>query len=167
MKDFAHPGSLDKVPEDLNDIVEITVAVSRSRWQDVAEMELHLDPGLPVVPLLAGRIKQVLLDMLLNAVYALMEKYGDPPRRKGRISISTRRAGDHVELRLADTGCGMPVDIVPRIFDPFFTTKPVGRGSGQGLSVAHGIIVDNHGGSIRVSSTQGIGTEFIIKLPTG
>lgn len=165
MKDFAQPGSLDKVPENLNGLIETTITVSRSRWQNLADMELQLDPTLPAVPLLAGRIKQVLLDMLLNSIHALTEKYGDPPRQKGKITISTRTAGDCAELRLADTGCGIPAEIIHKIFDPFFTTKPVGRGRGQGLSVVHGIIVDNHGGSIRVVSTLGLGTEFIIELP--
>lgn len=80
-------------------------------------------------------------------------------------TIVTRVAGDQAELRLSDIGTGIPHYIIDKIFDPFFTTKPVGKGRGQGLSAAYGIIVDNHGGTIRVSSMEGEGTEFIITLP--
>ena len=152
-------------PEDLNALVTTTVTVSRNSWHEVAKIDLILDTALPAVPLLAGRIKQTLLDMILNSAFALTEKYGNRPGEKGKITITTGTRGNQVELRIADTGAGIPANIIGRIFDPFFTTKPVGQGSGQGLSVVHGVIVDNHGGSIRVTSTLGEGTEFTILLP--
>ncbi len=96
---------------------------------------------------------------------ALAEKNGDPPRCRGRIVISTRQDGDHAELRVTDSGIGIPANIGDKIFDPFFTTKTIGEGSGQGLSTAHGVIVDTHKGSIRVESIRGSYTEFIISLP--
>lgn len=165
MKEFARPGGVSRQPEDLNALISATVTVSRSKWQDYAEVELELDPSLPAVPLLSGRIKQVLLGMIFNATHALAEKNGDPPRTKGRLAISTRHVNDQAELRVADNGIGIPDDIIDKIFDPFFTTRPVGKGSGQGLSIAHGVIVDNHKGSIRVESVPGVHTEFIITLP--
>lgn len=165
MKEFAQPGSVEKHPEDLNRIIETTVDISRNQWQDVAEVELNLDAGLPLVPLMAGQLKQVLLEMIANSTYALAEKHNTSPHRKGRITITTKKAEGQAEVRLADTGAGIPPAVVDKIFDPFFTTKPVGRGSGQGLSAAHGIIVDKHGGMMHVSSRQGEGTEFIITLP--
>lgn len=165
MKDFSQPGSTFKQPEDLNALITTTVTVSRNTWHEVAEMELLLDAALPAVPLLAGKIKQTLLDMILNSAFALTQKYGDHPLKKGKISITTRRTGNQAELRLADTGAGIPANVMGKIFDPFFTTKPVGQGRGQGLSVAHGVIVDHHGGSIQVTSTIREGTEFIICLP--
>lgn len=167
MKDFSQPGSTVKKPEDLNALISTTVTVSRNAWHEVAEMELLFDATLPAVPLLAGRIKQTLLDMILNSAFALTQKYGDRPGEKGKITITTGKKGNQVELRIADTGAGIPANIIGKIFDPFFTSKPVGQGRGQGLSVVHGVIVDNHGGSIRVASTVGEGTEFIILLPLG
>jgi PAS domain S-box-containing protein len=165
LKDFSKPGSVERNLEDLNAIINTTVTVSGHSWEALAEMELSLDPSLALVPLLAGRIKQMLLDMILNSTYALARKYGNPPRQKGRISIATRQVGDQVELRIADTGEGIPADVIARIFDPFFTTKEVGQGSGQGLSAARSVIVDNHGGTIGVTSTSGEGAEFTIRLP--
>ncbi|MBU1564562.1 MAG: hypothetical protein KJ630_02910 [Proteobacteria bacterium] len=167
LKSFSQPGSSVKQPEDLNALISTTVTVSRNSWQELAAMELLLDSTLPAVPLLAGRIKQTLLDMILNSVYALTEKYGNQPVEKGKITITTRHAGNQVELRIADTGTGIPANIIDKIFDPFFTSKPVGQGRGQGLSVMHGVIVDNHDGSIQVTSTLGDGTEFTIFLPLG
>jgi PAS domain S-box-containing protein len=165
MKAFAQPESAEKQPENLHAIIENTIDVSRSQWQNVAELELCFDAELPSVPLMAGRFKQVLLDMIINASYAMAEKYPAPAQRKGRITITTNRVADKVELHLADTGTGIPQRNIDKIFDPFFTTKPVGQGSGQGLSVAHGIIVDLHGGTISVASTEGEGTAFTITLP--
>ncbi len=165
MKDFSQPGSTVKQPEDLNALITTTVTVSRNAWHEVAEMELLLEATLPAVPLLAGRIKQTLLDLILNSTFALTQKYGNGPTEKGTITIATGKRGNQVELRIADTGAGIPANIIDKIFDPFFTTKPVGQGRGQGLSVVHGVIVDNHGGSIRVASTVGKGTEFTIMLP--
>jgi signal transduction histidine kinase len=72
-----------------------------------------------------------------------------------------------VEIRVQDTGAGIPEGIRDRIFDPFFTTKPVGKGTGQGLAIARAVIVDKHGGSIRFESQPGQGTTFILELPTG
>jgi signal transduction histidine kinase len=94
----------------------------------------------------------------------------------GRLSISTENvtlqpgdtpdglSGDHVALRIADTGCGIAADILPRVFEPFFTTKEVGQGTGLGLDIAWQIIVGRHGGEIRVESTPG-DTRFQVVLP--
>jgi signal transduction histidine kinase len=85
----------------------------------------------------------------------------------GVIRVSTRSVEQGVEVRISDTGTGMPEAIRTRVFDPFFTTKEVGKGSGQGLAIAHGIIAEQHGGSIDVESEEGKGTTFIVTLPGG
>jgi signal transduction histidine kinase len=72
---------------------------------------------------------------------------------------------DRAEIRISDTGCGMTPEVAARIFDPFFTTKAVGKGTGQGLAMAHNVVVVRHGGTIKVESTPGVGTTFIIRLP--
>ena len=79
--------------------------------------------------------------------------------------MSTRALGDWVEIRIADTGCGMSEEIKSRIFDLFFTTKDVGLGTGQGLSLAHAVIVEKHEGTIQVKSEPGRGSCFVIRLP--
>ncbi|MEQ8785607.1 MAG: ATP-binding protein, partial [Pirellulaceae bacterium] len=124
-----------------------------------------LDPELPPVPALPGEINQVLLNLIVNAAHAIGEKLGDNPTTKGTIKINTRRIEEAVELRISDTGIGIPDELKRRIFDPFFTTKEVGKGTGQGLAIVHSAIVDKHGGIIDLSTQPGLGTTFIIKLP--
>jgi signal transduction histidine kinase len=83
----------------------------------------------------------------------------------GTISVATRRIEDWAEIRIADTGCGIPAKILARIFDPFFTTKPLGKGTGQGLAIAHDVVVKKLGGTISVNSEPGVGTTFTLRLP--
>ncbi len=101
--------------------------VARNEWKYVADGDL--DPDLPVIPLLADEMGQVILNMLVNAAHAIGDKLGDNPEGdKGTISISTGKVGETVELRIRDTGTGMPENVQFRVFDPFFTTKEVGQG---------------------------------------
>ncbi len=166
MKEFSHPSSREKVPQDLNHIIETTVTVARNEWKYVADMELDLDPNLPHIPLLTDEMGQVLLNMLVNGAHAIAEKLGDNPDGvKGRITVSTKKVDDKVELRICDTGQGITEKVQLRIFDPFFTTKKVGKGTGQGLAISHDVIVEKHNGTIQVDSTPGEGTTFIIRLP--
>ena len=164
MKEFSHPGPIDKMPIDLNRAIESTIVVSRSEWKYVTEVTTDLDPDLPPVPCVAGEFNQVILNLIVNAAHAIADVVGDSGR-KGVIHISTRQSGPVAEIRVSDTGCGIPESIRSKIFDPFFTTKPVGQGTGQGLSIAHSVIVKKHGGSLKVESEPGRGSTFIIQLP--
>ena len=165
MKQFAHPASKEKVATDINKAVKNTVTVSRNEWKYVAEMTTELDPDLPLVECLPGEINQVLLNIIVNAAHAIGDVVGDGSNGKGKITISTRQEGGMAEVRISDTGSGIPEEIRDRIFDPFFTTKEVGKGTGQGLAIARSIVVDKHGGTIDVQSEMGQGTTFVIRLP--
>jgi signal transduction histidine kinase len=165
MKEFAHPGSEEKQPTDVNRSIKTTVAVAKNEWKYVADVTLDLDPELPQVPALAGPLNQVLLVMIVNAAQALEEHLGVGAGEKGTITISTVIEGDDAVIRIADDGPGMPDHVVGRIFDPFFTTKEVGKGSGQGLSIALSVIVDKHQGKLDVETAEGEGTTFVIRLP--
>ncbi len=103
--------------------------------------------------------------MIINATHAIADVTRNGNGDKGLITVKTHRLGDWVEIRIADTGTGIPPEARPRIFDPFFTTKEVGQGTGQGLSIAHSVIVDKHGGTINFETEMGQGTTFIIQLP--
>jgi signal transduction histidine kinase len=102
--------------------------------------------------------------MIVNAAHAVAAVVKESGA-KGSIRISTRRNGESAEIRIADTGCGIPKAIQSKIFDPFFTTKPVGKGTGQGLAIAHALIVQKHRGNIQVESEPGRGATFTIQLP--
>jgi two-component system NtrC family sensor kinase len=111
---------------------------------------------LPSVECHPGRLNQVFMNLLLNACQAI--------RGEGTIRIQTEQAGDTVIIRIRDDGEGIEPAELDKIFEPFFTTKPVGKGTGLGLSVSYAII-QQHRGSIEVSSDVGMGTEFTIRLP--
>jgi len=166
MKEFSHPGTKERELNDLNQIIKTTVTVARNEWKYVADVELDLDPELPKIPLLADEMGQVILNMLVNAAHAIGEKLGDNPEgEKGTITIASKKIKNGIELRLRDTGAGIPEQVRPRIFDPFYTTKQVGRGTGQGLAISHNVVTEKHGGSIDFTTEIGKGTEFIIFLP--
>jgi signal transduction histidine kinase len=112
---------------------------------------------------LPGDFNQVILNLVVNASYAIAE--GAILGAKGVITVTTRRVGQWAEIRIRDTGSGIPEKIRGRIFDPFFTTKPVGKGTGQGLAIAHSVVVDKHGGTIHFETEMGKGTTFIVRLP--
>jgi len=166
MKEFSHPGSDRKVPSDLNKAIESTVTVARNEWKYVAELVTDLDPELPMVPCLPDRWNQAMLNLVINAAHAIAATGASKERGLGRITISTSRVDSRwVEVRVADTGCGIPEKIRNKIFEPFFTTKEVGKGTGQGLTIVHDVVVDKHGGTIRFETEPGKGTTFIIRLP--
>ena len=166
IKKFSHPDVEEKVPYDINAAIENTVLVARNEWKYVAEADLDLDESLPLVRCLPGDFNQVILNLLVNAAHAVgdvMAKTG----RMGHIRITSRRVGESVEIRVSDTGCGIPEENRSKIFNPFFTTKPVGKGTGQGLAITHNIVVAKHQGAIDFESEVGKGTTFIVTLPIG
>lgn len=165
MKAFAHPGTADKVPVDINRAIETTILVSRNEWKYVADLQTDLAPSLPLIPGVPGDINQVILNVLVNAAQAISEVVEGGSLGKGKIWISTRQDDSWVEIRIRDTGKGIPVEIRPRIFDPFFTTKEVGKGSGQGLAISYRAIVERHHGTITFETEIDQGTTFIIHLP--
>jgi signal transduction histidine kinase len=165
MKEFSHPGVDERVSANLNGSIESTITVSRNEWKYVAELETAFDPTLPSVQCFPGEFNQVILNLITNAAHAISKKLGKMPTEKGKITVSTSGQGEWVEVRITDTGTGIPEEIRERVFDPFFTTKEVGKGTGQGLAIAHSVIVEKHGGSITFETVEGEGTTFIIRLP--
>ncbi len=166
MKEFSHPGTEEKTSVDINRALSTTITVARNEWKYVAEMKTEFDASLPLVPCLPGELNQAVLNIIVNAAHAIgekMESSGD--KQKGEITLTTENHGTFAEIRISDTGAGIPEKLRQRIFDPFFTTKVVGKGTGQGLSIVHSVIVDKHDGEIDVISEEGQGTTFIIKLP--
>ena len=119
-------------------------------------MEREIEAPLPSVMGNRGRLQQVLMNLLLNAVDAMPEG--------GTIGVRASASAGRVRLMVSDTGVGIPAEHLEKIYDPFFTTKPRGQGTGLGLSVSYGIIKE-HAGTLTAESAPGEGSRFIISLP--
>jgi len=165
MKDFSHPGKEEKTAIDLNRAIESTITIARNEWKYVADMVTDFDRELPLVHCLPNEFNQVVLNIILNAAQAIGDVVGDGSNAKGTIKVSTCHDGEWAEIRISDTGSGIPEDDKPRVFDPFFTTKEIGKGTGQGLTISHDVIVKKHGGTITFETDVGRGTTFLIRLP--
>lgn len=167
--DFAREKAPEKKFADINQVIEDTARIIErpASFRDI-EIAMDLDRNLPAVWVDADLIKQVIMNMLVNAQHAI--------EHEGNITVRSRKFPQPkspepgmepvpmVEISIIDTGCGIPEKNLKRIFDPFFTSKEVGKGTGLGLSVSHGI-VKAHGGAIEVESTVGEGSTFRIYLP--
>ena len=165
MKGFAHPGSHEKKAACLNESVETTLAVSRNEWKYVAEVELDLDPDLPLVECDIAELNQVFLNLVVNACHAI-ESSRQGSDEMGLLRIVTRQISDEqVELRFQDDGTGIEEAHLSRIFEQFFTTKEVGKGTGQGLAISHRVIVNRHHGELWCESAPGKGATFVVRLP--
>ena len=165
MKDFSHPGSEQPVEMDLNRAIESTVTVCRSEWKYVADLVLDLDPALGAVSCFPNEMNQAVLNLVINAAHAIADSLGAETDAKGTITVSTARVGAMAEIRVRDTGTGIPEHVRPRIFDPFFTTKVVGKGTGQGLAIVHTVVVERHKGSVSFETELGQGSVFILRIP--
>lgn len=165
MKSFSHSGDDIMQQVDINEAIESTIIVARSEWRYVAELKTKLDISLPLVTCLRDRLNQVILNFIVNSAHAIEARYGKSEIHSGLITIATEQEQDNIVVLISDNGTGMSEDIQKRIFDPFFTTKGVGKGTGQGLSLAYSVIVDTHKGNILIDSTPDVGTTFKIILP--
>lgn len=156
VKSYAY---LDRAPVqdvDLQTSLEDTLMILNHKLKHGIEVVKTFEPDLPRITAYAGELNQVWTNLVDNAIQAM--------DGKGRLEVMARRLGNEVEIRIADSGPGIPTEVAPRVFEPFFTTKPQGIGTGLGLHIAHNIVVNRHGGRIDFTSRPGR-TEFRIVLP--
>jgi two-component system, NtrC family, sensor kinase len=166
MKDFSHPGSDEKTTVDINKMLESTITVCRNEWKYVADMETDFAPDLPLAPCFSGEISQAFLNIIVNGAHAIGDVTENGSKGKGKISIQTSRTENNsIQIRISDTGGGIPKEIQDRVFEPFFTTKARGKGTGQGLAIAHRVVIDKHQGTLIFETEKGRGTTFVIELP--
>jgi PAS domain S-box-containing protein len=163
MKDFAHADQNEMCEVDLNRTIASTLVIARSEYKPVAEVETSFG-HIPPIVCHAGQINQVVLNIVVNAAHAIADKV-QRTGAIGKITVSTRVEGSQVIIAIGDTGTGIPETIRSNVFDPFFTTKEVGRGTGQGLSIARAVVVKGHGGELDFTTEMGKGTTFFIRLP--
>jgi signal transduction histidine kinase len=156
---FARQEKVEMKPVGLNGVVEETAAlIDHQLGMHGIRLEKELAQGLPAILGNANQLQQILLNLVLNAQQAM-------EGTQGKIRITTDVAADgRAEVRISDTGPGIPKEIQARLFEPFFTTKPAGKGTGLGLSVTYGIVKD-HNGEILVESEPGHGATFVIRFP--
>ncbi|XXX82404.1 ATP-binding protein [Sorangium sp. So ce134] len=161
LRSFARLDQAEIERSDLRESLESTLAIAGPALKS-GGVQVTVDWGdLPKVRCKPAELSQVFLNLLINAAQAV-ECRGPG---NGRIAIRARDEGRRIALDFEDNGAGMTDDVLGRIFDPFFTTKPVGQGTGLGLTISHKIVVDQHGGSLSVRSTPGVGSTFTITLP--
>jgi PAS domain S-box-containing protein len=161
LKSFAHVDDDEKAPGDINQAIRDTLVVAQNEYKSVAEAATDLG-AIPLVSCFLGRMNQVFLNLIVNAGHAIADA---KPEGGGKIHVASRVEGPSVVVTVADNGAGIPERIQHKVFDQFFTTKPVGKGTGQGLSLARSIVVDAHGGTLSFESKAGHGTVFTVRLP--
>ncbi len=166
MKNFSHPDSEDMALSDINKAISNTLIISRNEYKYVAEVKTEFDEDLPPIPCFLNELNQVFLNLIVNAAHAIEEaKRESRSKEPGLISIKTRMEEGSAVIELTDTGTGIPEKAQTHIFEPFYTTKEVGKGTGQGLAIAHSVITKKHHGTITFITGAGRGTTFIITLP--
>lgn len=156
VKSYAY---LDRAPVqdvDLRMSLEDTLMILNHKLKHGIEVIRQFEDGLPRVTAYAGELNQVWTNLIDNAIQAM--------DGKGRLELGARRLGGEVEVRIADSGSGIPPEVAGRVFEPFFTTKAQGIGTGLGLHIAHNIVVNRHGGRLDFTTRPGR-TEFRIVLP--
>jgi two-component system NtrC family sensor kinase len=161
LKNFSRLDENDTKPVDLNEGIASTLVLVKNTFPDHLQVIKEFS-ALPLVECLPGKINQVFMNLITNAVQAIKSK--EPKDEQGVLTIKTWQEGDNAKVSIKDSGTGMPDEVKAKIFEPFFTTKDVGEGTGLGLSIVFRII-ENHNGNIDVITKLNQGTEFIITLP--
>ena len=159
-------------PTDLNGLLRLAAEAAedgfRSQYPDAAfNLEIHLDPSITNVPVVAESIIQVVINLLDNAFYASVQSGAGGDGAPPLVELRTRSLARAIEVRVTDSGIGMDAKAMSSVFDPFFTTKPPGEGTGLGLSLSYDIVTKEHGGTLTVESEEGRGATFVVTLPIG
>lgn len=162
MKEFAFPNAEVHSYANINHALETTLLIAHNEYKQMASVAMHFG-DLPEVKCNVSELNQVFLNLIINAAHAIQESGKDATT--GVIAIRTSAAGGLVEIAISDNGCGIAPENANKVFDPFFTTKPVGRGTGQGLSIARAAVVTRHGGTLTFESEVGRGSTFFARVP--
>jgi two-component system NtrC family sensor kinase len=173
MLEHSRASTGERQPADVNALADeyLRLAYHGLRAKDKAfnaTLVPELAPGLPRIEAVAGDLGRVLLNLFTNAFYAVRKRQqAGEPGYVPTVRVRSELAGNWLKITVGDNGVGIPAELQSKIFEPFFTTKPSGEGTGLGLSLAHDIVTQGHGGTLSVTSTEGQGTEFVLLLPAG
>jgi PAS domain S-box-containing protein len=163
MRNFGHPDQRSPTPIDINAVIRDTATIASNEHKYVADLRLELGE-LPQVLGYPSEFHQVVLNLIVNAAHAISDANPGGSRR-GTITVRSWADDANASVSVTDDGCGMTPETKARIFDPFFTTKEVGRGTGQGLTIVHSVVVDKHHGTVDVDTAEGRGTTITVRLP--
>ncbi|MGR8929977.1 MAG: two-component system sensor histidine kinase NtrB [Gammaproteobacteria bacterium] len=162
LKNFSHIEANQQTQcVELHELIRNVLTISRNSYKQLAEILTDFADNIPTIEGYPAQLNQAFLNLIINAVHAIEEKQSGI----GLIRIQTRRLDDRVEVLIKDNGIGIPESIQNKVFNLFFTTKPVGKGTGQGLSLTHEIVVEKHHGQLFFESESGVGTTFHVNLP--
>jgi PAS domain S-box-containing protein len=162
LKEFSHPSSDDLMPANLEQNLKSTITIARNEWKYHATLETEFEDPLDSVYCYPGDLNQVFLNLIVNAAHAIASA---DRGESGRIVVRTRKHAEMAEITIEDNGTGIPLEAQKRVFEPFYTTKEVGKGTGQGLALAHRIVCEKHHGELFFRTQPGQGTEFVIRIP--
>jgi two-component system NtrC family sensor kinase len=162
LKIFSRLDEDDLKKADLNEGLESTMVIANNLLNNKIEVVLEYDKELPTCECYAGKLNQVFLNIISNAVYAIQKQFGD--KQGGKLLLKTTHDADNIYITIKDNGTGMDEQTQRKMFEPFFTTKDVGEGTGLGMSITYNTI-KKHNGQITVNSILGEGTEFVLQIP--
>ncbi len=170
MLQHSRSSSGTKEPTDINALADeyLRLAYHGLRAKDKSfnvELVTDFDKSVGLVNVVPQDMGRVILNLITNAFYAVNEKKQQDENFKPIVTVSTKKTGDYLEIKVTDNGNGIPKEVVDKIFQPFFTTKPTGQGTGLGLSMSYDIVTKGHGGELKVETEENEGTVFIITLP--
>ena len=167
LRNYAHPGKSHPVLFEPRTAIEDALTLTENQWKHLKSVEMRFTPrSFPILGY-PSDFSQVMVNLMINAIHAVDEKFGHESSGNGEIIISLADEKEQVIITVADNGIGMDEDTKNRMFEPFFTTKEQGKGTGQGLALVYSSIVATHGGAISVVSEKGEGTSFVMSLPKG
>ncbi len=165
IREYSHPAGDCTGEIDIDREIDNALTVSKNQWKYVAEVEMELADGVPTIEGASDHLRQVLINLLVNAGHAIEDRKEQSCETKGLITVRTQLKRKSIVISIGDNGIGMSETVQKRAFDPFYTTKAPGRGTGQGLALCYAMVVQNLGGRIDIESTPGVGTTIHLKLP--
>jgi len=165
MKQYSHFNNEEKKPADINQTLENAEIITRNEWKYHAEIENNFSTDLPFVNCYEAELNQVFMNLLVNAGHTIKDAIDRKNITQGKIIVTSAYKNNKILVSISDNGMGIPEKFRDRIYDYFFTTKEVGKGTGQGLAIAHKTIVEKHGGKLWFETEVNKGTTFFVEVP--
>ena len=165
LRNYAHPGKSHPVPFEPQTVIEDALTLTENQWKPLGTISTRFPLRRFTIPGYPSVLSQVMVNLIVNAIHAVEEKFGREVRKKGSIIVELTESDSDILINVTDNGIGMDEETKNRMFEPFFTTKEQGKGTGQGLALVYAAITVQHRGSISVTSQKGEGTSLVMTIP--